>query len=79
MARNFDLRNPMPIRLELKCIDCGATFPLDEVRYTCDCGGLLDVARDLEELREHVSRETFDAAWVDASWRTRAACGASAS
>ncbi len=50
----------MPIRLELKCIDCGATFPLDEVRYTCDCGGLLDVARDLEELREHISRETFD-------------------
>jgi threonine synthase len=50
----------MPIRLELKCIDCGATYPLDEVRYTCDCGGLLDVARDLEELREHVSRETFD-------------------
>jgi threonine synthase len=50
----------MPIRLELKCIDCGKTFPPDEVRYTCDCGGLLDVVRDLEELREHVSRETFD-------------------
>jgi threonine synthase len=50
----------MPISIELKCIDCGATYPLDEVRYTCECGGLLDVARDLEELREHVSRETFD-------------------
>jgi len=50
----------MPTVIELKCIDCGKTFPLDEVRYTCSCGGLLDVARDLEELREHVSRETFD-------------------
>jgi len=50
----------MPPLIELKCIDCGATYPLDEVRYTCDCGGLLDVARDLEELREHISRETFD-------------------
>jgi len=50
----------MPIPIELKCIDCGKTFPLDEVRYTCDCGGLLDVSRDLEELREHISRQTFD-------------------
>ena len=46
--------------MELKCIDCGATYPLEQVRYTCDCGGLLDVARDLEELRELVSREAFD-------------------
>ncbi len=60
MTRNFHLRNFMPAPIELKCIDCGATFPLDEVRYTCECGGLLDVARDLEDLREHVSRETFD-------------------
>jgi threonine synthase len=45
---------------QLKCIDCGATYALDQVRYTCDCGGLLDVARDLEEVRDRVSRETFD-------------------
>jgi threonine synthase len=50
----------MPVPIELVCIDCGATYPSDEVRYTCECGGLLDVARDLEELREHVSREMFD-------------------
>jgi len=49
------------MQIQFKCIDCGATFPLDEVRYTCNCGGLLDVARDLEELRELVSREAFDA------------------
>ncbi len=28
----------------LACVDCGATYaPFAEVRYTCDCGGLLDV------------------------------------
>ena len=50
----------MEMRTQLKCIDCGATFALDQVRYTCDCGGLLDVARDLEEARDTVSREAFD-------------------
>ncbi len=68
----------MPLPIELVCIDCGATYPSDEVRYTCACGGLLDVARDLEELREHVSRERLDArlggrSTADASgvWRFR--------
>src|SRR5512136_1551808 len=50
----------MEMGMKLRCIDCGATYPLSEVRYTCDCGGLFDVARDLEELRENISRETFD-------------------
>ena len=50
----------MPVPIELVCIDCSATYPADEVRYTCECGGLLDVARDLEELRERVSCEIFD-------------------
>jgi len=68
----------MPTGIELKCMDCGATYPLDQVRYTCACGGLLDVARDLEDLREHVSRESFDArlggrstADVSGVWRFR--------
>lgn len=50
----------MKYDIKFKCIDCGAMYPLDQVRYTCECGGLLDVSHDLEELREHVSRETFD-------------------
>ena len=68
----------MNTQLQLQCIDCRATYPLDQVRYTCECGGLLDVARDLEELREHVSRDKFDArlggrSLADASgvWRFR--------
>ncbi len=27
----------------LKCIRCGKEYPIDEIRYTCDCGGLLEV------------------------------------
>ncbi len=29
----------------LSCITCGHRFDIDEIRYTCDCGGLLSVER----------------------------------
>jgi len=45
---------------KLRCIDCGAEYPPQEIRCTCDCGGLLDVEHDLDSLREQVSRELFD-------------------
>ena len=44
----------------LKCIACGAEYPPQEIRYTCQCGGLLDVEHDLAALRGQVSRELFD-------------------
>jgi threonine synthase len=35
-----------------RCIACGRNSPLEGVRYACDaCGGLLEVAHDLERLR----------------------------
>ncbi len=46
------------MRYKLKCISCGAEYPGDEVRYSCDCGGLLDVEHDLTSLG--VSRDLFD-------------------
>ncbi|MCK4452018.1 MAG: 4Fe-4S binding protein, partial [Anaerolineae bacterium] len=45
---------------KLKCMACGAEYSPQEIRYTCDCGGLLDVEHDLDSLREQVSRELFD-------------------
>jgi threonine synthase len=45
---------------ELRCIRCAASYPLDEVRYACDCGGLLDVCHPLTALRGEVSRDLFD-------------------
>jgi threonine synthase len=43
--------------MRLQCIACGKTFPIDAVRYTCDCGGLLNVERDAIT----VARDVFDA------------------
>jgi threonine synthase len=43
--------------MRLQCIGCGKAFPLDEIRYTCDCGNLLSVERDAIT----VSRDVFDA------------------
>lgn len=49
----------------LKCILCGAEYPPMEIRYSCDCGGLLDVAHDLSSLRGQLSRELFDSRLVE--------------
>ena len=27
----------------LRCAQCQATYPLDDVRWKCDCGGILDI------------------------------------
>lgn len=29
----------------LQCVTCDKRYPIDEIRYTCDCGGLLSVDR----------------------------------
>ncbi len=42
----------------LKCIRCGEEYPLNKVRYRCECGDLLEVSHDLAKLK--VSRELFD-------------------
>ncbi len=42
----------MSDRAWLECISCTARFDLDEVRYECDCGGLLSVERPGEWARE---------------------------
>jgi threonine synthase len=49
-----------PPTISLQCIRCHAVYPANEIRYLCDCGGLLDVWHDLELLRSQVSRGLFD-------------------
>ncbi len=45
----------------LQCMDCGKTYSLNEVIYTCnDCGGLLDIIHDLDAIQGKITRETFD-------------------
>ncbi len=43
---------------KLKCVACGAEYSPQEIRYSCDCKGLLDAEHPLASLR--VSRELFD-------------------
>jgi threonine synthase len=49
-----------PNTISLQCIQCQHSYPANEIRYLCDCGGLLDVWHDLEALRPRVSRGLFD-------------------
>jgi len=44
----------------LECARCARVYPVDQVRYVCECGGALDVIHDLESLRPALSRALFD-------------------
>ncbi len=50
----------------LRCISCGQEYPLDKIRYRCECGALLEVVHDLAELE--VSRELFDSRLGSLKW-----------
>ncbi len=41
----------------LSCIECRRSYGLDDIRYRCDCGGLLEVLQPLDRLRETLTRE----------------------
>ena len=49
-----------PRTISLQCLRCQNCYPANEIRYVCDCGGLLDVWHDLEALRPQISRGLFD-------------------
>ncbi len=60
----------------LQCGACARRYSLDEVRYTCDCGGLLAVERELPALgRAAVDARRLSRAAADQSgvWRFREA------
>ncbi len=44
-----------------ECIRCGLKYGLDEVRYTCSCGGLLEIRRDLAKLDPRGLLEKWEA------------------
>lgn len=46
--------------VSLQCLRCQNSYPADEVRYLCDCGGQLDVWHNLEALRPMLNRGLFD-------------------
>lgn len=62
----------------LACISCGKTYDPWDLRYKCDCGGILDVKRDLSKIDGEELRKLWDSRWglkrgVESSgvWRYR--------
>lgn len=50
----------MPVTISLQCINCRQSYPASQIRYLCDCGGLLDVWHNLQALRPQINRGLFD-------------------
>ncbi|MDD6336960.1 MAG: threonine synthase [Lentisphaeria bacterium] len=62
----------------LACVSCGKTYDPWDLRYKCDCGGILDVKRDLSKIDGEELRKLWDSRWglkrgVESSgvWRYR--------
>ena len=57
----------------LECLACGRKHPLDEIRNTCHCGGLLSVERSHRPDRDAFDDRRTSRAPIDASgvWRFR--------
>jgi len=52
--------------VSLRCIKCGQEYPLNVVRYRCDCGDLLEVAHDLDKVE--VSKKLFNSRLGSLEW-----------
>jgi threonine synthase len=62
----------------LECVKCHKTYDIGELRYNCECGGILDVKRDLSKVDGQELKALWDSRWgmkrgVEASgvWRYR--------
>lgn len=49
---------------KLACISCEKTYDSAEVRFACDCGGLLDLVQPLEELKQQDLKKIFDERYI---------------
>ena len=47
----------------LECVRCHKTYDLGEVRYKCDCGGTLDLRRDLAKLDGEKLKDLWEKRW----------------
>jgi threonine synthase len=54
----------MNIEFWLECIECSAKYAADAgVRYTCNCGGLLEVKRDFSYVDGHKLFDLWESRW----------------
>jgi len=42
-----------------RCISCGKEYNINDIIYTCKCGGLLEIVYDYEGIKDKVSKESF--------------------
>lgn len=56
----------MNFNIKLQCIDCGKTYPINEIRYRCDsCSGLLELSHDMEALKKMDLKKIFEERWQE--------------
>ncbi len=53
--------NIIPSHLE--CVRCGKQYDLSQVRYNCECGGILDLVRDFTKVDGQELKKLFDSRW----------------
>ena len=51
------------IKAWLECIRCNKKYDLDKVRYSCDCGGTLDIRRDLSAVDGQALKQLWEERW----------------
>lgn len=51
------------INLWFECIRCSKKYDVGEVRYNCDCGGLLDAKRDLSKFSPKTLLQNWESRW----------------
>lgn len=51
----------------MKCIECGREYPEDELRYRCECGGLLEVVTELDKAEDVFDGKNITL-WKYESW-----------
>eukprot|EP00831_Metopus_contortus_P012049 TRINITY_DN14838_c0_g1_i2.p1 TRINITY_DN14838_c0_g1~~TRINITY_DN14838_c0_g1_i2.p1 ORF type:complete len:460 (+),score=105.94 TRINITY_DN14838_c0_g1_i2:416-1795(+) len=61
MNRNITM--DFNIKTWLECLDCDRKYNVDELRYSCDCGGTLDVKRNLESVDGEALKELWESRW----------------
>lgn len=47
----------------LECVHCSKKYELDKIRYLCDCGGVLDVKRELNALDGQELKKLWEKRW----------------
>ena len=53
----------MKIESSLECVRCSKNYDINKIRYLCDCGGVLDVKRDLASIDGEKLKRTWEKRW----------------